>query len=77
MTERTNNSTSDLPHSPRVVASVCTAGQCPTVYQDADGTLLVQGYEVVETYPGIDVPAGEFLVRIPEGLIRATIGNLI
>lgn len=61
----------------RPVANLCTAGSCPTVYVDGDsGTLVVQGFDVSETPAGIEVPAGERLVRIPLDLLREAARNL-
>ncbi|SNT64167.1 hypothetical protein SAMN05421812_116127 [Asanoa hainanensis] len=55
--------------TPTVIATLCTTGTCPTVYQTPDGTYLVQGRPVEPASVGIDVPADEALVEIPESLV--------
>ena len=50
-----------------VIAKLCSAGGCPTIYRTPTGDLLVQGYSVEES--GVDLPAGEALVRIPRALL--------
>ncbi|MBB2940308.1 hypothetical protein FB565_000012 [Actinoplanes lutulentus] len=52
---------------PRVVASLCGSGTCPTVYRTDDDTdhVLVQGYAAT----GVAVPKGELLVKIPRELL--------
>jgi hypothetical protein len=61
----------------RPIANRCTASSCPTVYLDADsGTLVVQGFDVPRTQEGVDVPAGESLVRIPIELLLEAVTSL-
>jgi len=52
------------------IASSCTTGTCPTVYQSDKGTVVVQGYDVSPESAGLDVPLGERLVEIPADLLR-------
>jgi hypothetical protein len=55
----------------RVVTSCESGGgNCPTVYEGDNGTLIVQGATVDPADAGIDVPAGEQLVKIPATLLR-------
>ncbi len=51
----------------QVVAKLCSAGDCPTIYRAPDGGLIVQGYTV--DLPAMNVPVGENLVRIPPELL--------
>jgi hypothetical protein len=51
----------------QVVAKVCSAGGCPTIYRTPTGDLLVQGYTTDGA--GVDLPDGEGLVRIPPALL--------
>lgn len=61
----------------RPIAAECTAGSCPTVYMDADsGTLVVQGFDVSPSQEGVEVPAGESLVRVPVALLLEAARNL-
>jgi len=52
-----------------LVTSLCGTGSCPTVYQSNRGTMVVQGYPVSASAAGVAVPAGEFLVEIPEDVL--------
>jgi hypothetical protein len=66
-----------LPEQLRPIANLCTASSCPTVYLDADtGTLVVQGFDVSATQEGVEVPAGESLVRVPVDLLVEAVRNL-
>lgn len=48
----------------RVLASSCDDGPCPTFHvDDVSGDVLVQGY-LTSDRPGVDIPAGESVVRI-------------
>lgn len=60
------------------VANRCTSGQCPTVYtaSGSEGTVVVQGYTLSTADAGVDVPAGEALVRIPVDLLLEAARNL-
>ena len=58
-----SNGRSDL----HVVAKLCSAGGCPTIYRTSTGDLLVQGYTVDGDAPAL--PEGEGLVRIPAALL--------
>ena len=50
----------------------CSGGTCPTVYEDEDGSLYVQGYDVrPETMSKVQLPHGESLVRIDRALVEA------
>ncbi|MEV6847526.1 hypothetical protein [Actinoplanes sp. NPDC051411] len=61
----------------RPIANLCTASSCPTVYVDADsGTLVVQGFDVSPSQEGVEVPAGESLVRVPVELLIEAVRNL-
>ena len=56
----------------RVIATLCApAGSCPTIYRTDRGTLVIQGTPLSAETAGIDLPAGEILVEIPEGLLNA------
>jgi hypothetical protein len=47
------------------------------VYVDADsGTLVVQGFDVSPSQEGVEVPAGESLVRVPVALLLEAARNL-
>lgn len=51
----------------------CEKGTCATLYRvDDTGDLLVQGYNVDDagTLVGIEIPAGETVVRIPAEIIE-------
>lgn len=61
---------------PRVVANLCNAGNCPTVYENGPGTLLVQGSAVSADLHGIDLPSGEILVEIPAALLAEALRNI-
>jgi hypothetical protein len=57
-----------------VIATLCApTGSCPTVYRTDRGTLVVQGSPVSAESAGIDVPADEILVEIPEELLNAIV----
>ena len=58
-----------------VVAKLCSAGGCPTIYRTPEGDLLVQGYTVEHT--GVDLPDGEGLVRIPPVLLAEAISSML
>ncbi len=60
------------------VANRCTSGNCPTVYaaSGAEGTIVVQGYSLSTEDAGVNVPAGEALVRIPVDLLLEAARNL-
>jgi hypothetical protein len=64
------SSRSDL----QVVAKVCSAGGCPTIYRTPSGDLLVQGYTVDGN--GVTLPDGEGLVRIPPALLADAIRSM-
>lgn len=52
--------------------AVCTGpDSCPTIYLTDHNTLLIQGAEIAKPFVdhGVEVPAGEALVEIPESLI--------
>jgi hypothetical protein len=52
-----------------VVSTLCGGGTCPTIYRTDRGTLVVQGSPVDPGEAGIELPAGELLVEIPESLL--------
>lgn len=56
----------------RRLVGECEGGTCATLYAvDGTGDLLVQGYNTSEAETaGIDVPAGESVVRIPAYIIE-------
>ncbi|BBH68233.1 hypothetical protein ACTI_49180 [Actinoplanes sp. OR16] len=58
---------------PRVVASLCGTGTCPTVYSTDRDTVLVQGYAVSE----VDAPDGELVVEIPREVLLQAAARLI
>ena len=47
----------------RRLAGSCDSGPCPTLYLDDDRSVTVQGE--VTTLPGVRIPLGEDVVRIP------------
>jgi hypothetical protein len=47
----------------------CASSSCPTIYRTATGTYLIQGRPVNPQSVGIDIPADEALVEIPEELL--------
>ena len=55
-----------------VIGSLCGgSGSCPTVYRTGHGALVIQGRPVDPGSVGIELPAGEALVEVPEQLIVA------
>lgn len=48
-----------------VLATTCTAGNCPTIFSASENEVIVQGY--VER---LDAPTGEQMVRVPIQLLR-------
>jgi hypothetical protein len=58
----------------QVIAQVCSAGGCPTIYRTETGDILVQGYTV--DLDGVDLPVGEALVQIPPALIADAVRSL-
>ncbi|MEU8460230.1 hypothetical protein [Streptomyces sp. NPDC029003] len=51
----------------------CEKGTCATLYAiDGTGDLLVQGYDVRDAgrLVGVEIPAGESVVRIPAHIIE-------
>jgi len=59
-----------------LVAELCGAGECPTVYRTDRGTLVIQGYQFDPAQAGTSVPAGEQMVEIPAELIARYLSNL-
>jgi hypothetical protein len=53
----------------RLIATLCGAGSCPTIYRTDRGTLVVQGTPISAEAAGIDLPEGEMLIEIPEDLL--------
>jgi hypothetical protein len=44
----------------------CQGGLCPTVYEDSDGSIVIQGYKLSdEDRKKITTPDGEDAIRIP------------
>jgi hypothetical protein len=64
----------DSPADLRVVAKLCSAGGCPTIYRTPAGDLLVQGY--LTDGAGVDLPDGEGLVRIPPALLAEALRSM-
>jgi ribosome recycling factor len=60
----------------RQIASVCTTGACPTVYEANDDCVIVQGYVVSAEELGVDVPDGETLVKVPLALLTEAVRRL-
>ena len=58
-----------------LVAELCGAGECPTVYRTDRGTLVIQGYRFDPADAGTTVPAGEQMVEIPAELIAHYVRN--
>jgi hypothetical protein len=57
------------------LAVTCNTGACPTVYQDEDGDVVVQGWVPDQRY--VDgVPSGEARVKIPRSLLLAAAREL-
>jgi hypothetical protein len=68
MDERDEQRTSAAPQL-SLITTLCGNGTCPTVYRTDRGTLVVQGKLIAAETVGIDLPAGEVLVEIPEELM--------
>lgn len=52
--------------------NACGGGYCPTVYEDEDGSIYVQGYMVEpNTKARVTLPDGEDVVRISRELFEA------
>jgi hypothetical protein len=58
-----------------LVAELCGAGECPTVYRTDRGTLVIQGYRFDPAQAGASVPAGEQMVEIPAELIARYVNS--
>lgn len=54
-----------------VLAGLCGAGSCPTVYSTGHDSVVVQGYVVDGDRTGVEVPDGERLVEIPTEVLLA------
>jgi hypothetical protein len=52
-----------------LINTFCGSNTCPTIYRTDRGTLVVQGILIEAESAGVDLPAGEVLVEIPEQLI--------
>ena len=54
-----------------VLLATCSGGDCPSIWDDQDGSdVLIQGYPVTPDEGGIPVPPpGEQLVRIPRSML--------
>jgi hypothetical protein len=50
------------------VAGRCAGGDCPTIYQTDQGTLVIQGYAFDAATGGVSLPPGEQMVEIPAEL---------
>jgi hypothetical protein len=59
-----------------LIAKLCPAADCPTVYRTEHGTVLVQGYAVTPTDVGLNPPEGEVVVEVPIELLRAAAHTL-
>jgi hypothetical protein len=57
------------------VAVTCNSGACPTVYQDEDGDVVVQGW-IPDQRHADGVPPGEARVKIPLSLLLAAAREL-
>jgi hypothetical protein len=53
----------------RLIATLCGAGSCPTVYRTDRRTLVIQGTPISAEAAGVDLPEGDMLIEIPEGLL--------
>lgn len=49
----------------------CSGGICPTVYEDDNGDIYVQGYVAPEARKKLDIPKGEDVVRISRELFES------
>lgn len=74
----TGNSTNSIEPTSKVtiMAKLCAAGDCPTVYRTDRDTVVVQGYRVSAAEIGIDLPPDELLVEIPPELLAAAARTL-
>jgi hypothetical protein len=54
---------------------VCDSGGCPTIFAAGDD-VIVQGYVVNPVDMGVDLRAGELLVRIPRDLLHVGVAHL-
>ena len=54
-----------------LLAKICPADDCPTVYTTNRGTVVVQGYVVDSDEAGLRLPDGERLVEIPRELLAS------
>jgi hypothetical protein len=59
-----------------VMAKLCAAGDCPTVYRTDRGTVVVQGNRVSAEEIGIVLPPNELLVEIPPELLAAAVRTM-
>jgi hypothetical protein len=55
----------------RLLATTCTSGSCPTIFESDRGTILIQGYAVDAQQAGVTLGADELLVEIPAELLAA------
>jgi hypothetical protein len=58
-----------------LAATSCNSLSCPTVYEDGDGDVVVQGW-VPDQRDAEGVPAGEARVKIPRSLLLAAAREL-
>ena len=58
------------------VLATCSGGACPTIYEQEDGELVVQGYRLPEAYGQVVVSVEEQLVRIPRSVLLAAAARL-
>ena len=49
----------------------CSGGQCPSVYENENGEIFIQGYVVENSIAQqVAVPKGENLIKINDNLLR-------
>lgn len=60
----------------RVLAVECHAGECPTIYQADEATIVVQGYELDPADVGLEPHQRTGLVEIPARLLDQ-LGGLV
>jgi hypothetical protein len=54
----------------QIGGSGCGNGPCPAVYETANGTIVVQGFDVDGAKAGLNLPPGESAVEIPRYILE-------
>jgi hypothetical protein len=55
----------------RIISGECSGGVCPTVYEDDNGDIYVQGFVAPDARRRLKVPDGEDVVRINRELFES------